>query len=351
MTAVKPSTDNQEWNIKACTGICGKCEKPFEENQDFFTCLVLSTGEEGEEEVGAGFRRKDYCLACWNDELKQGAISSWKTFYKPPPPPKEEAVKNETAESILRSLLEKSQPEDANTIFVLAVMLERKRELIEKEVQKNDGGQRIRVYEHKESGDSFLVADPELKLDELEKVQLQVAELLGWNKGRLTAEPVELSEFMVCGANLRTRYKFEKDGKKARIPAFWEKQVEEKLDEKVPARLKDGVWHGVYHRYESDYRGAYTLTVGFPVGEIELDKVPDGMALLEIPAQTYLKFTLEGPLPQTLIESWPKIWKYFSKVKEWKRTYKADFEKYTAENTVEVYLSVVPVVVVEIPEE
>ena len=345
MTAVKAASDTQEWNIKSCKGLCHQCDKAFAEDEDFITCLNFGhpRNEEGEEDTGQppGYIRHDYCLECWSDELKQGSISSWKTFYKPPPPPKEEAVKKETAESVLRGLLKKNKPNDANTIFVLAVMLERKKDLIEKEVQKKKGGKRIRVYEHKVSGDTFLVTDPDLRLDELEKVQAEVAELLGWNKGRLNPELVEIESFLVCGQNLRTRYKYEKESKTARIPAFWAQVHSEKLGVQIPAVTDDTSWYGLYHRYEKDYRGAYTLTAALPVKEAE--NVPDGLEAIEVPSQAYYKFELEGPMPETIAETWPKILKYFRKSKDFRRAYKVDFEKYTGKDKAELYVSVLPI--------
>ena len=54
------------------------------------------------------------------------AFSVWKgTFQAELPPP--EVLKKETAESLLRKLIKKNDPHFRNTIFILAVMLERKR--------------------------------------------------------------------------------------------------------------------------------------------------------------------------------------------------------------------------------
>ena len=86
MTAVKTAADQQEWNIKSGTGTCVACEKKFEENEDFYTRLTFV-------EEDARYIREDFCLSCWKDELKGGAVSFWKTYYTPPPPPKVEAMK------------------------------------------------------------------------------------------------------------------------------------------------------------------------------------------------------------------------------------------------------------------
>jgi hypothetical protein len=57
-------------------------------------------------------------------------------------------------------------------------MLERKRILKEVEVKRDADGRITRIYEHSKSGEVFVIPDPELRLDEIEQVQSQVAGLL-----------------------------------------------------------------------------------------------------------------------------------------------------------------------------
>ena len=56
-------------------------------------------------------------------------------------------------------------------------MLERKRILKVKEQIKRDG-KRIFIYEQPKTGDIFTIADPDFRLDQLEAVQRDVAQLL-----------------------------------------------------------------------------------------------------------------------------------------------------------------------------
>jgi hypothetical protein len=44
--------------------------------------------------------------------------------------------------------------------------------------ESRDGGRRVLIYEQGTTGDVFVVPDPQLRLDELESVQNEVAELL-----------------------------------------------------------------------------------------------------------------------------------------------------------------------------
>ncbi|HBA83134.1 MAG TPA: hypothetical protein DCZ95_03475 [Verrucomicrobia bacterium] len=161
---------NQEWNIKSRNEACQKCNKSFADGETFYSRLTF--GEEG-------YAREDRCEPCWKAEAGDKSLSVWKTVFKAPPPPSEETLKKETAESLLRQLMETDNPAHRNVIYILAVMLERRRILIERDVQVREDGLKIRVYEHKKSQETFLVPDPELRLTELTQVQEEVLAMLG----------------------------------------------------------------------------------------------------------------------------------------------------------------------------
>jgi len=65
----------------------------------------------------------------------------------------------------------------ANACYVLAAMLERKRVLKQVKTERGTNG-RVLIYEQGTTGDVFVVPDPQLRLDELESVQNEVAQLL-----------------------------------------------------------------------------------------------------------------------------------------------------------------------------
>ena len=172
---------NQEWNIKSRGEACGKCTHVFTDGEGFYSYLMFNED---------GYARGDFCETCWKAEAHAKAVSVWRTVFKLPPPPAEEALKKETAESLLRELMETDNPAHRNVIFILAVMLERRRIFSEKEVQIQKDGQKIRVYEHKKTGETFVIPDPELKLRELETVQNEVLAMLG---GAAPIQPAPVS--------------------------------------------------------------------------------------------------------------------------------------------------------------
>ena len=163
--------DSQEWNIASRSDCCEPCDRPFADGEEFITALRWDAGE--------GYRRRDFCTSCWDREPPATWVSRWKTVYRVPPPPPEEPLKRETAESMLRKLIETDESEKAAAIFVLAVMLERRRTFVERDVTRREDGVLVRVYEHRNTGEAFAIADPELQLNELETVQRDVVELLG----------------------------------------------------------------------------------------------------------------------------------------------------------------------------
>jgi len=156
------------WHVGKCAKVCDGCEAEFQDKQVIYSRLYFDEGE---------YTRQDFCEKC--REKESSALSTWKTVFIVPPPPAEEAVRKENAESLLRKLLAKENEEDLNAIFILMVMLERKKIFVERDTQKAEDGRKLRIYEHKKTGESFVVIDPELKLDELEHVQEEIVVLLG----------------------------------------------------------------------------------------------------------------------------------------------------------------------------
>jgi len=127
-----------------------------------------------------GYARADNCRSCWDrEEDNSAAYSVWQGIYRAPPAKAEEAVGKETAETLLRRLMEEDGESRENAIYILAVMLERKKILQERDVQWDGTGIKTLVYEHRKTGETFLVRDPGLRLDQLEPVQQEVVTLLG----------------------------------------------------------------------------------------------------------------------------------------------------------------------------
>lgn len=175
-----------DWNIQSRAHACETCGQPFTDRQVYHT--VLS-------DLKSELLRRDVCAACWESKFasaqsQAGFISHWQGVYEAPPPPTD-PIQKDTAESLLRKLIELNDPRYMPAGYILAVMLERKRMLKVKEQVFNEG-RRTFIYEMPRTGEVFTICDPALRLDQLEAVQRDVGELLehGLNPPAAVTEPV-----------------------------------------------------------------------------------------------------------------------------------------------------------------
>jgi hypothetical protein len=168
----------QEWNIQPRGHVCAVTGVEFVEGETVFSALYWDNGV---------YTRADYSAVGWNSRADgRQPLSVWQKEYEAPAPPPPEALKKDDAESLLRRLLQENNPAKANVIYILAVMLERKRILRLLDRKKNDG-KVVLVYEHLPTGESWIVPDPELKLEQVPAVQSEVSALLAAEMGGLTS--------------------------------------------------------------------------------------------------------------------------------------------------------------------
>jgi hypothetical protein len=164
-----------EWNIQSRAPGCEACAQPFADRQPFHTLLYDEKAEQ--------LHRMDVCDACWQSQFSDGArerkgfVSHWQGIFEMPPAQAPDVIQKETAETLLRKLIEQNDPRYVPAAFILAVMLERKRLLKVKEQLQRDG-RRVFVYEQPTTGDLFTIVDPDLHLNQLEAVQHDVSQLL-----------------------------------------------------------------------------------------------------------------------------------------------------------------------------
>ncbi|MBV9488417.1 MAG: hypothetical protein JO069_01660 [Verrucomicrobia bacterium] len=166
-----------DWEIKARAHRCARTGEPFQDGAAIYTLLFRE---------GHRFLREDVSEGAWQ-QLK-GTLrpfSFWKSRYESLPAKSPEVVPRESAEALLRHLLEEGDPRSTNARYVLALMLERKRTLRPVDQRETADG-RILVYEHVKTGEVFVISDPRLNLADIEPVQHEVYQLLA---GRAPAVP------------------------------------------------------------------------------------------------------------------------------------------------------------------
>jgi predicted transcriptional regulator YdeE len=102
-----------------------------------------------------------------------------------------------------------------------------------------------------------------------------------------------------------------------------------------PQQLPDSPLYGAYSAYESDAKGQFTATVA-----VAVSAATPAFDTIEVGGGRYLVFDARGPIPQSVIEAWGKIWTFFEASKEWKRRFAEDFEVYRNSDMVEIYIAV-----------
>jgi hypothetical protein len=165
-------TLHEPWSIKSRAHCCATTERHFEDGEPFYTAIFPDP-------ESSGYLRKDFSVEAWEKrgEDEGQPFSFWQSTYHAPVHEEEVEVTEESPEDLLRRLIEEDEEHTENARYILAVMLERKKQLKEADNQPTATGI-IRIYEHRKSGDVFIVKDPNIPLDEVEKVQNEVTLLL-----------------------------------------------------------------------------------------------------------------------------------------------------------------------------
>lgn len=168
-----------DWNIKSRSDTCQIKGTPFKEGDFFYTLLFY------DDEI---YQRLDLSEEAWEerkiDESAPVPFSLWRSKYEEPPPRAPETLPRDDAEGMLRYFLASNDPSHHNVCYILALMLERKKLL--RPLASPDSS--TLLYEHTGTGETFIITDPHLSLENLIEVQQEVSELLGGKSRVATVE-------------------------------------------------------------------------------------------------------------------------------------------------------------------
>ncbi len=165
-----------DWRLKPRAQRCVACGRPFAPGGVGHSLLMS--------EAEGGFARRDLCPGCFSalsDNERATASAAW-TFSLPATSASRKTVSETahraSAETVLRILVERGDPRDRASIYVLALLLERGKHIVERQVTTDGEGRRVHVYEYRGSGELISVTEPVLAGIDLPTVQRQVAALL-----------------------------------------------------------------------------------------------------------------------------------------------------------------------------
>ena len=165
-----------DWTIQPRSESCDITGRPFADGEYFYTLLYRDRGD--------ALHRRDVSEEAWRTlqaagPTEQPPFSFWRSKFTAEVAAAPTTLPKEDAESLLRRFLSAGRPEHARAAYILALMLERKRVLRPTDARDDDAqGERLLMYEHARTGETFVVIDPRLRLDQLADVQREVAELL-----------------------------------------------------------------------------------------------------------------------------------------------------------------------------
>jgi hypothetical protein len=169
----------ESWHVRSRSRECAATHHAFTEGETIVTALYPDP-------ESSGYLRRDICLEAWNKlpADSEKPFSFWKTTFTAPSGGEEpDPAAKLSAEEILQRLVAEDEDHTENTRYILAVMLERRKLLRETDNQRTPTGI-LRVYEHRKTGEIYLIRDPDIPLDQVEAFQNEVIVLLE-NNGRM----------------------------------------------------------------------------------------------------------------------------------------------------------------------
>jgi predicted transcriptional regulator YdeE len=130
---------------------------------------------------------------------------------------------------------------------------------------------------------------------------------------------LNLGDFEIVGIAVRTTNQngeAEKD-----IGALWKRFYAEDALLKIEGKISEDLYC-IYTDYETDHTGAYTTILGYRMRPGTLP--PSGCVRKIILKSSYQVFISQGPLPDSVQQTWMNIWN-----SDLKRRFTADFDVYS----------------------
>ncbi|MFM2170818.1 MAG: hypothetical protein RI957_1047, partial [Verrucomicrobiota bacterium] len=126
--AQKDMAFGESWHIKSRSHHCVVTGRTFEDGESIIAAIFPDP-------ESSGWLRKDYSLEGWEqrDGEEYEKFSQWKTIYKAPAVQERVEVTKESPIDLLRRMVDEDEEHTEKVRFILAVMLERQKILVEKD--------------------------------------------------------------------------------------------------------------------------------------------------------------------------------------------------------------------------
>ncbi len=160
----------KDWDsVVKRNGQCSKCEKSFEEHQEYYACL---------KETQEGFERYEYCPDCWDDKFREESFSFWKARVPGREEKKKLLVDNEILIEFFKRLTESDDESKQGFIFVLALILMRKRILKYLNTKTTDDGKEIWIMKLSKEDKEYHIVNPHLDDQQIEQIREGLGNIL-----------------------------------------------------------------------------------------------------------------------------------------------------------------------------
>lgn len=151
-------------------------------------------------------------------------------------------------------------------------------------------------------------------------------------------EKVNLSEKLIAGVKDRTSSLLESEYEEAKIPMLWRTYFQSSILSPIPDECENSPAYALYYEYEDGMSAEYSVLVGTEVSQTK--NIKNEYEHTKIQKGEYLRFDASGTLPETVIKLWQDIWKFFEQNKEYERVFRSDFEVYSGEEDVSIYIGI-----------
>lgn len=143
-------------------------------------------------------------------------------------------------------------------------------------------------------------------------------------------EPIlkHVDSFTVIGLTVRTKNSDEFNPETAKLPNLWQQFYSSNPTPNTTI-------FGVYSGYESDTAGYYDVTAGTLNNNQSVE-----LSAVKINSGNYLVFNGKGQMPQTVIDTWKRVWDYFTVGSPYQRCFMTDFEEYRNGDEVAIFIGV-----------
>jgi hypothetical protein len=148
-----------QYRIGKARESCSSCGKEFQDGEEVVSCVFPE---------GDLLGRADLCLACWDAGKAPPSISSWRRKVEKKAPPKR--FDRKAALELFQALADSEEPGDADTAYILALLLMRKN-VFELARTGSENGVGVMMLKLRGGTEEFRVPSRDLSEEQLEKVK------------------------------------------------------------------------------------------------------------------------------------------------------------------------------------